>query len=81
MSKRVFAGKVISNSGDKTVSVLVQNKVKHKRYKKHIIKSKKYLVHDQYNNIKIDDIVLIMESKPISKRKKWVVVEIVRGNV
>lgn len=62
---------VINNKADKTVSVLVERKVMHKRYEKIIKKSKKYLAHDEENNFNIGDKVRIIESRPISKLKKW----------
>ena len=72
MSKRLLNGKVVS-SKDKTIVVEVTRKVKHKLYKKIIKRTKKYHAHDQDNSFKIGDSVTIQESKPISKLKKWVV--------
>ncbi|WPX96773.1 30S ribosomal protein S17 [Candidatus Bandiella euplotis] len=71
MSKKILEGVVINNKADKTVSVLVERKVMHKRYEKIIKKSKKYLAHDEENNFNIGDKVRIIESRPISKLKKW----------
>ena len=72
MPKRLLTGKVVSNK-DKTIVVEVTRKVKHKLYKKMIKKAKKYHAHDEDNSFSIGDIVTIQESKPISKLKKWIV--------
>jgi small subunit ribosomal protein S17 len=75
MPKRILRGTVISDKADKTVTVLVSRKVMHPVYKKYINRSKKYCVHDEANSYKIGQIVSIQENKPISKRKKWVVID------
>ena len=75
MPKRVLQGKVVSNKADKTVVVSVVRRVIHPVYKKFITKMKKYVAHDEANKYNIGDVVSIEESKPISKRKKWVVLE------
>ena len=75
MPKRILSGKVVSSSSNKTIVVSVTSRIKHKLYKKIIKRSKKYHVHDENNNFKIGDIVSIIESKPISKLKSWVVLE------
>tara|TARA_B100000214_G_C23761710_1_gene532590 strand:+ start:11 stop:268 length:258 start_codon:yes stop_codon:yes gene_type:complete len=74
MPKRLLSGIVISSNSDKTVVVKVTRRVKHKLYKKIITRSKKYHAHDENNEYKIGDLVSIVESKPISKLKSWVVV-------
>ncbi len=74
MPKRILQGTVISDKADKTVSVRVDRRVMHPLYKKFITRSKKYLAHDEGNTFKIGDQVRIEESRPISKRKAWVVV-------
>jgi small subunit ribosomal protein S17 len=71
MSKKILDGVVLSNKADKTVTVLVERKILHKKYKKIIKRSKKYLAHDENNSLNIGDKVKIIESKPISKLKKW----------
>lgn len=71
MPKRVLSGLVVKKSGDKTVSVLVERQVKHPKYNKRIKLSKKYSVHDQENECKIGDRISFIESKPISKNKRW----------
>ena len=73
MPKRVLSGVVVSSKSDKTITVNVTRRVKHKLYKKIIRQTKKYHAHDENNEFSIGDTVSIIESKPISKLKKWVV--------
>ena len=68
-------GKVISNKMDKTVTVSVNSKIKHKKYNKIISRTKKYYAHDEHNKYKTGDIVRIQQTRPISKCKFWKVVE------
>ncbi len=75
MPRRVLKGTVVSDKADKTVTVLVERRVMHPIYKKYIRKSKKYAAHDENNSRKIGDIVEIIECRPISKSKTWMVVE------
>jgi len=75
MPKRILQGVVVSDKGDKTVIVKVERRLKHPLYKKTIRSSKRYAAHDEANSRKIGDIVKIIESRPISKTKSWVVVE------
>lgn len=75
MPRRVLQGTVVSDKGDKTVTVLVERRVMHPIYKKYIRKSKKYAAHDELNKFKVGDVVSIIECRPISKRKRWAVVE------
>ena len=75
MPKRLLSGKVISSNNKKPIVVEVTRRVKHRLYKKIIKRAKKYHAHDEKNNYKLGDIVTIQESKPISKLKKWIVVE------
>ena len=65
---------VVSDKSDKTLTVLVSRKVMHPVYKKYIKRSKKYSVHDENNKYKTGELVTIQENKPISKTKKWVVI-------
>ena len=74
MPKRILKGIVVSNRSDKTLTVLVSRKVMHPVYKKYIKRSKKYSVHDENNKYKTGELVTIQENKPISKTKKWVVI-------
>ena len=73
MSKRILKGKVISCKQDKTVVVEVIRTAKHKLYKKIIKINKRFHAHDANNNCNIGDNVSIQESKPISKLKRWIV--------
>jgi len=75
MVKRILKGKVVSDKSNKTVVVEVSRRFVHPRYKKVMTVYKKYHAHDEQNKSKIGDIVSIMESKPISKLKRWTVVE------
>jgi small subunit ribosomal protein S17 len=74
MPKRILNGVVVSDKGDKTVIVRVERRVMHPVYKKFIMSSKKYAAHDEHNSFKEGDQVRIEESRPISKRKRWIVV-------
>jgi small subunit ribosomal protein S17 len=73
MSKRVLQGIVVSDICDKTVIVRVERRVMHPVYKKFVTHSKKYVAHDEQNRFHAGDAVQIEESRPISKRKHWVV--------
>jgi small subunit ribosomal protein S17 len=73
MPKRILQGVVVSDACDKTVIVEVQRRVMHPVYKKYITRSKKYAAHDEHNVHKTGETVRIEESRPISKRKRWIV--------
>jgi len=73
MPKRVLQGVVVSDACDKTIVVRVERRVMHPVYKKFIMRSNKYAAHDEHNVHKTGEVVRIQESKPISKRKRWVV--------
>ena len=73
MPKKILQGTVVSNKQNKTITVLVERKFKHPMLKKVIRRSKKYSAHDEENKFNTGDKVKIMESKPISKLKRWVV--------
>tara|TARA_B100000035_G_scaffold292924_1_gene281944 strand:+ start:1512 stop:1748 length:237 start_codon:yes stop_codon:yes gene_type:complete len=73
--KKFVTGRVLKNAQDKTISVLVERKVKHPVLGKFISKSKKYQVHNESGVFNIGDEVKIKECRPFSKRKSWVVVE------
>lgn len=75
MPRRVFQGVVVSNKGDKTAQVRVETSVKHPVYKKYMKRSARYAAHDPENSCQVGDNVRIMESKPISKTKKWIVIK------
>ena len=74
MPKRILSGVVISSNSNKTITVSVTRRIKHKLYKKIIRQTKKYHAHDEKNEFGIGDTVSIIESKPISKLKKWKVI-------
>ena len=74
MSKKILKGKIINDKSNKTVIVLVKRKYSHPFFGKVITSSKKYHAHDEKNKFKIGDVVQIIESKPISKKKKWEVI-------
>lgn len=74
MPKRILQGQVVSDKADKTIVVKVERRFMHPLYKKTVKVSKKYSAHDPENKYKIGDQVKIMETKPISKSKKWQVV-------
>ena len=74
MPKRVLSGVVISSKSNKTITVNVTRRIKHKLYKKIIRQTKKYHAHDENNEFKNGDKVSIIETKPISKLKKWKVI-------
>ena len=71
MPRRVLQGIVVSDGMDKSVVVKVERKIKHPLYKKYIRRSKKYMAHDEDNNVKVGDRVSIRETRPLSKRKFW----------
>ncbi|RUM59333.1 MAG: 30S ribosomal protein S17 [Persephonella sp.] len=74
--KKEFIGKVVSDKMDKTVVVAVERYVPHPLYKKRVKKTTKFYAHDEENKCKVGDIVRIREHRPISKLKRWIVVEI-----
>ena len=74
MTKKILKGEVIRDKNDKTVVVLVKRKYTHPFFQKIITSSKKYHAHDEKNKFKTGDMVQIIESKPISKKKKWQVI-------
>ena len=80
-TKRQMIGTVVSNKADKTVTVLVERLVKHKMYHKIMKRHTKFAAHDGRNDCQIGDKVLISESRPLSKSKRWRVIEIVEKAV
>mgnify|MGYP000089857549 CR=1 FL=1 len=75
--RKVETGKVVSDKMDKTVVVAVENRVKHPLYKKIVKRTLKLKAHDENNECKIGDKVQVMETRPLSKDKRWRLVEIV----
>lgn len=78
---RKVTGKVVSDKMDKTITVLVERRVKHPIYGKYITRSTKLHAHDETNQCKIGDIVAISESRPLSKTKTWMLQEVVEKAV
>jgi small subunit ribosomal protein S17 len=76
--KRTLIGRVVSDKMDKTVTVLVERRVKHPLYGKIVVRSKKYHAHDEGNQAKEGDTVEIQEGRPISKTKAWAVNRIIQ---
>jgi small subunit ribosomal protein S17 len=74
---RSLSGRVVSDKMDKTVTVLVERKVKHPLIGKVVVKSNKFHAHDEKNECKEGDLVTITESRPMSKTKTWVVSKVV----
>ena len=78
MNRKQLTGEVVSVAMDKTVIVKVERRFPHPRYNKYVKKSKRYYAHDEKNNCSNGDLILIEESKPISKNKRWVVKNLVK---
>ncbi|WP_353180278.1 30S ribosomal protein S17, partial [Delftia acidovorans] len=76
--KRTLIGKVVSDKRAKTVTVMVERRVKHPIYDKIMIKSSKYHAHDEQGEYKLGDVVEITESRPLSKTKNWVATRLVQ---
>ncbi len=70
-------GVVVSNKMDKTISVAVERKLRHPIYGKFVKKTKKFMAHDENNDCNIGDLVRIMETRPLSKNKRWRLVEVI----
>jgi len=77
-NKLVRSGVVVSNKTDKTVVVRVERKFQHPLYGRTVKSSKKYMAHDEDNACQMGDVVKIIESRPLSKRKRWRVIDIVQ---
>lgn len=76
--RRVLSGTVVSASNDKTISVLVESYIKHPLYGKRVKKSKKFAAHDESNQAQVGDVVRIMETRPLSKSKRFRLLEVVQ---
>ncbi|KQW75136.1 MULTISPECIES: 30S ribosomal protein S17 [Methylibium] len=74
---RTLVGRVVSDQRSKTITVLVERRVKHELYGKIVARSRKYHAHDEKNEYKLGDVVEISEGRPISKTKAWVVTRLV----
>lgn len=75
--RKVRTGKVVADSADKTVTVVVGRRFAHPLYGKQVTRTKKYHAHDEANKFRIGDTVRIMETRPLSKTKRWRVVELI----
>ena len=69
--RKTRTGIVVSDKADKTISVIVERRLRHVKYGKFVNKSKKYMAHDDENNANIGDTVQITETRPLSKNKTW----------
>ncbi|MCI1904004.1 30S ribosomal protein S17 [Enterococcus hirae] len=79
--RKVYQGRVVSDKMDKTIVVVVETRKTHKTYGKRVKYSKKYVAHDENNVAKIGDIVTIMETRPMSKTKRFRLLEVVEEAV
>lgn len=75
--RKTRVGVVLSDKMDKTITITVERKVKHPIYGKFVKKTKKYHAHDEKNDCREGDVVKIMETRPLSKSKRWRLVEII----
>lgn len=80
-SKRTLVGRVVSDKMDKTVTVLIERRVKHPMYDKIIVRSSKYHAHNTDNEAKAGDLVEIQECRPLSKTKAWQVTKLLEKSV
>ncbi len=80
-SRRVLTGTVVSDKTEKTISVMVESYKKHRLYGKRVKQSKKFAVHDEMNQAKIGDLVKITETRPLSKTKRFRLLEILESKV
>tara|TARA_B100000745_G_scaffold3229_1_gene2783 strand:- start:650 stop:895 length:246 start_codon:yes stop_codon:yes gene_type:complete len=78
MTKKILKGKIVKNNRNKTITVLVERKYQHPVLKKVIKTKKKYHAHDEKNLLKVGDKVSIIETNPISKQKKFKVLEVIQ---
>ena len=75
--RKTRIGTVVSNKADKTVTVTVERRFPHPLYGKGVTRTKKYHAHDETNEYQVGDVVRIMETRPLSKTKRWRVVELI----
>jgi small subunit ribosomal protein S17 len=75
VTKKIYTGKVISNKMDKTIVVAVTRLYQHPKYKKTVKRVTKFKAHDEKNTCQIGDMVKIIETRPLSKEKRWIVIE------
>jgi small subunit ribosomal protein S17 len=77
-SKKTRIGVVSSNKMEKSITVLIERRLRHPIYGKYVKKSKKFMAHDEKNDCSIGDTVKIMESRPLSAKKRWRLVEVIQ---
>lgn len=75
--RKVFVGKVLSDKMDKTITVAVERRFRYPLYEKYVKKTSKFMAHDEKNACGVGDKVRIMETRPLSRRKRWRLIEIV----
>jgi small subunit ribosomal protein S17 len=78
MVKKERVGIVVSDKPEKTIVVAIQTRYQHPKYNKTLIKTKRYMAHDEHNKCKSGDLVIVEESPPISRNKKWKLKEILK---
>ena len=79
--RNIVKGRVVSDKGDKTISVLVYRLMKHSKYKKYIRKKSVFKAHDEKNNAKTGDVVTIYETRPLSKTKRWKLLKVIESSM
>ncbi len=75
--RKTRVGVVSSNKMEKTITVVVEKRIKHPIYGKYVKRTKKFVAHDEKNDCNVGDVVNIMETRPLSKRKRWRLIEII----
>lgn len=75
--RRILVGRVVSNKSNKTIVIRIERYVQHPLYKKYFKRVKKVMAHDENNECQIGDLVKVMEYRPLSRRKRWMLTEIV----
>lgn len=76
--RKILVGEVVSDQMDKTITVKVERRIRHPVYERVMKRSKKYHAHDEHNQCQTGDQVRIMETRPLSKTKRWRLIEVVR---
>lgn len=78
MALKEKVGVVVSTKMEKTIVVLVENKFRHPRYSKTVVRTKRYLAHDETSQAKLGDKVILLQSRPISRHKHWVLKQVIQ---
>jgi small subunit ribosomal protein S17 len=79
--RKVYTGTVVSDKMEKSITVAVESKQRHKLYGKQVKRTKKFTAHDENNTAKLGDVVTIMETRPLSKTKRFRLVEVVKESI